>query len=210
MVEELQTTEPIVKLSDIANHSTKERVKKRSTFGVIIDATRPYKTETTKDYLTKIKIIDENFYPSHPGSTHKKSSAGQREYIHLFIYTTTLEGAPNVSSIGDIIRLRRIDFEYFDNDEVREWQAHIPSGTPYKNWLVYSGRQDDSLEPLSRRNAKLTELSKIDKKRIQELRTWSSDFFSNHSGRQTRRIGLMRPIGVWREQCLIWTGSRPI
>ncbi len=33
--------------------------KKQKTFGIIIDATCPYKTEKTKDYITKLKIIDE-------------------------------------------------------------------------------------------------------------------------------------------------------
>jgi Telomeric single stranded DNA binding POT1/CDC13 len=174
-----QTVEPLVKLSDIVSHNPNEKVKRKSTYGIIIDATRPYKTETTKDYLTKIKIIDESF---HPTGSQKKGTAGQREFIHLFIYTTTLEGAPNVTNIGDIIRLRRVDFEHFDNDTFREWQAQIPSGTPYKNWLIYSGRQDDSMDALSRRNAKITELSKPDRKRILELRSWGADFFSNHSG----------------------------
>ena len=27
--------------------------------GVILDATKPYKTENSKDYITKLKLIDE-------------------------------------------------------------------------------------------------------------------------------------------------------
>lgn len=33
--------------------------KKKKTFGIIIDATRPYRHTVSKDYITKLKIIDD-------------------------------------------------------------------------------------------------------------------------------------------------------
>ncbi len=46
-------------MSDLANDYKKKF--KIQTFGIIIDATRPYKTEKSADFITKIKIIDHTF-----------------------------------------------------------------------------------------------------------------------------------------------------
>jgi hypothetical protein len=70
--------------------------------GVVLDATRPYKTPNAADFTTKIKIIDSslNFSTDIP---HNK------KYIHIFLYSKTLNEVPDVLNIGDIIYLRFFD-----------------------------------------------------------------------------------------------------
>ena len=75
--------------------------KKLKTIGVILDATRPYKTESSKDYITKLKIIDE--------SVNSDSDISQKKYIHVFVFNNHLQDAPYIEKIGDIIYLKRYD-----------------------------------------------------------------------------------------------------
>lgn len=77
--------------------------KKAKLLGVIVDATRPFKTETAPDFTTKIKIIDETLNIS----TEKLNN--NKKYIHVFIYSKSLKEAPDVTRIGDIIYLKYFD-----------------------------------------------------------------------------------------------------
>lgn len=76
--------------------------KKAKIVGVIVDATRPYKTETAPDFTTKIKIIDEAL-------NLLTNINSQKKYIHVFIYSKTLKEAPDITCIGNIIYLKHYD-----------------------------------------------------------------------------------------------------
>jgi len=78
-------------------------IKKAKIVGVIVDATRPYKTETAPDFTTKIKIIDESLNYSTPNLSNPK------KYIHIFIFSKTLNQSPDITQIGDIIYLKHYD-----------------------------------------------------------------------------------------------------
>lgn len=71
--------------------------------GVIIDATRPFKTANSVDYVTKIKIIDEKLNIENGSLNHDK------KFIHVFVYSNDLSDAPVINSIGDIVYLKRFD-----------------------------------------------------------------------------------------------------
>jgi len=75
--------------------------KKQKLLGVIIDATRPYKTETAPDFIIKIKIIDETL------NCNTLNLNNPKKYIHIFLYSKTLD--PYVTEIGDIIYLKIFD-----------------------------------------------------------------------------------------------------
>ena len=77
-------------------------IKKAKLVGVIIDATRPYKTEKAPDFTTKIKIIDESLNCATNVSNPKK-------YIHIFVFSKTLKESPDITQIGDIIYLKHYD-----------------------------------------------------------------------------------------------------
>jgi len=76
--------------------------------GVVINATRPYKTPNSVDYVTKIKIIDEKL------NVENVNINSDKKYIHVFIYSNDLSEAPVINSIGDIVYLKRFDVLLFD------------------------------------------------------------------------------------------------
>lgn len=82
-------------------------IKKALLIGVIVDATRPYKTEKAPDFTTKIKIIDETLNILTPNINNPK------KYIHVFIFSKTLKESPDITQIGDIIYLKHYDVIIF-------------------------------------------------------------------------------------------------
>lgn len=70
--------------------------------GVVLDATGAYKTYDSTDYVTKLKIIDPSF-----NSLSNKTN--YKDFVQIFIYTSTAAEAPRVARIGDIIRLKGFD-----------------------------------------------------------------------------------------------------
>lgn len=95
-------------LKSLHDHFTAPK-KKQKILGVIVDATRPYKTEKAPDFTTKIKIIDETLNCTTANMNNPK------KYIHLFLYTKTLATAPDITEIGDIIYAKHFDvfFSYY-------------------------------------------------------------------------------------------------
>jgi hypothetical protein len=84
----------------LALHSNPE--KKVKCLGVILDATKPYRTSRSYDFVTKIKIID-------PDLNSTTVLDHDKKYLHVFIYSKDRKEAPKVMQIGDIIYLRLYD-----------------------------------------------------------------------------------------------------
>ena len=166
-------------MGDIAKHKTKQqKIFRASSYGVIIDCTRPYKTQKANDYVTKLKIIDEEYNPKEMDPEFR----GQKKFFHLFIYTPIIEEAPNISSVGDIIRIKKFEFKSFPAPEGLEWQGKSANLDKGANWLIYSGKENDDLAPISKRTMHDSDdLSIHDKKRIIDLREWISRFFATFS-----------------------------
>lgn len=97
----------LLTLSEVFNNPGKQQ----KTVGVIIDATRPFKTSRSFDYVTKLKIID----PTFNGSTNKALKDVKKNYIHVFVYSQKLEDAPSVNQIGEIVYLKRFDVFLFSH-----------------------------------------------------------------------------------------------
>jgi hypothetical protein len=70
-------------------------------YGVIIDATFPYKVNKEK-YICSLKVVDP--------SQHMKSQKGTgdaSDYATLILYAKRFEDLPIISRVGDIIRVHR-------------------------------------------------------------------------------------------------------
>lgn len=153
--------------------------------GIILDATRPYKTPTAPDFTTKIKIIDSTLNINSPIESDKK-------YLHIFLYSKSLNEAPDVLNIGDILYLKfydvkkkRIFYFYYNNclqfekygnsDEVK---GRKKGG--FSKFYVFDGASNDF-------NIKYTDnlndptISEETKIIIQEKRVWAREFFRNNS-----------------------------
>lgn len=144
-------------------------------FAVIIDVSEPTKLEETKNYITKLKVVDPSF-------NYKEELKLPRlrfhKFIHVNIFTETPEEAPKVTYIGDIIRLRRFKFKYTSKGEI------MGNDTKYANWLVYSGKKGDS--EVSQSFKKFDKnvnraLTAHEQSRLSDLRNWNDSFFFKHS-----------------------------
>lgn len=82
--------------------------KKLTTVGIIVNITKPFKTANAEDYVTKLKVIDQSLN-CNTLLERKEGEKELRKYLHVFIYTKTLELAPSIKCIGDIIYLKRYD-----------------------------------------------------------------------------------------------------
>lgn len=92
-------------------------------FGVVVDATFPYKTNKEK-YVCSLKIVD--------ASLHAKS-ATSGEHATLVIYANRFEDLPIVHRIGDIIRVHRAGLRIYKN--LRQFNANIHGSS---SWVLFS------------------------------------------------------------------------
>jgi hypothetical protein len=82
----------LAKVSLTATEST-------NVYGVIIDATFPYKVTADK-YITSLKIVD-------PSLHSKGGKPTDNDWAQVVIYADKFEDLPIISKVGDIIRLHR-------------------------------------------------------------------------------------------------------
>jgi hypothetical protein len=85
------------------------------TYGVIIDATFPYKVTADK-YITSLKIVD-------PSLHSKGGKPTDTDWAQVVIYASRFEDLPIVSKVGDIIRLHRANVRIHDGK--RQFNVNI-------------------------------------------------------------------------------------
>jgi len=169
-------------ISEIKNETTIAAIAEDPTgnlhyllFGVIIDVSEPTKLEESKNYITKLKVVDPSFNYK---EELKISQLKFHKFIHVNIFTETPEDAPKVTYIGDIIRLRRFKFKYTSKGEI------MGNDIKYSNWLIYSGKKDDSEISTSYKRYEKNlnrKLNKYEENRLKDLRNWNDNFFFKHS-----------------------------
>lgn len=169
-------------LSELKNESTLAAVAENPDgnlhyllFAVIIDMSEPTKLEESKNYITKLKVVDPSFNYK---EELKLGKLKFHKFVHVNIFTETPEEAPKVQFIGDIIRLRRFRFKYTSKGEV------MGNDTKYANWLIYSGKKGES--EVSSSYKKFTKnsgrvLTEYEHSRLSDLRNWNDSFFFKHS-----------------------------
>lgn len=169
-------------ISELKNESTIAAIAENPTgnlhyllFAVIIDVSEPSKVEESKNYITKLKVIDPSFNYK---EELKLSQLKFHKFIHINIFTETPEDSPKVTFIGDIIRLRRFRFKYTSKGEV------MGNETKYANWLIYSGKKGDSEVSTSFKKFDKNQDRKLtshEQSRLSDLRNWNDTFFFKHS-----------------------------
>lgn len=169
-------------LSELKNETTLAHVAENPEgnlhwlmFAVIIDVSEPTKLEESKNYITKLKVVDPSFNYK---EELKLAKLKFHKFVHVNVFTETPEEAPKVTFIGDIIRLRRFRFKYTSKGEL------MGNDTKYANWLVYSGRKGDAEAATSfKKFAKNRDrpLTDYEKSRLADLRAWNDSFFFKHS-----------------------------
>ncbi len=169
-------------ITELKNESTLAAIAQNPTgnihyllFAVIIDVSEPTKLEESKNYITKLKVIDPSFNYK---EELKVKDLKFHKFVHINIFTENPEEAPKVTYVGDIIRLRRFKFKYTGKGEV------MGNETKYANWLIYGGKKDDPQVSTSfKRFTKNVnrELTPQEQSRLLDLRNWNDTFFFKHS-----------------------------
>jgi len=136
-------------------------------YGVIIDATFPYKVASGK-YIASLKIVD-------PSLHHKGGKATDNDWASVVIYADKFEDLPIVSKIGDIIRLHRATVRIHDGHR----QFNV-STQWWSSWAVFQ-TEDSSYAPASYCGKRAT-FEKHETSLLTALRKWVAGHFSTHDG----------------------------
>ena len=140
----------------------------RTIFGVILDATGHYKTDESIDYVTRLKIID------HSLNTSKKPYQSQMEnFMYVFIFTETVEDAPQIGRIGDIIRLQNFEFDSYQRVVKAVFHKKRSS------WTLFDGRKNANMTSIISSDSKSIRLKESEQNTLHKLRMWSESFFSS-------------------------------
>jgi hypothetical protein len=145
-------------------------VETQNAYGVIIDATFPYKTNS-KLYVCSLKIVDPSL------NTASKSA----EYATVTMYAKKFEDLPIVLRIGDIIRLHRATLRMYNNRRQFNVSMHWNG-----SWALFStektpvvGVATGDFTPVSHSGNKPT-IEKQDSTLISNLRKWAGSFFTSN------------------------------
>lgn len=149
--------------------------EKYDTFGLIIDASDPYKAEKTEFYTTKLKIID---YTFNINEAIENREIKIQNYAYVFIKNLNKEDAPQVKTVGSVIRLRRFNFKINEQGELYAIMLE------FSNWLLIVKSPnnqpiiDDKMERNSNEHRQLSEFEKDQSKKIF---TWGQNLLENNS-----------------------------
>lgn len=148
-------------------------------FGVIIDITETKRQHQGEAFLTSFKVIDPSFnYKSQINNNKIKF----HKFFKINVFSEVPEKAPSVAYIGDIIRLRRFSYKITDRGQIIGYEQK------FSNWLIYPGYNPNNKEYSEQAMCCKTFDKNIDRKlndyekgRLEDLRDWSYQFFSQNS-----------------------------
>jgi hypothetical protein len=150
----------LAKVSLTATEST-------NVYGVIIDATFPYKVTADK-YITSLKIVD-------PSLHSKGGKPTDNDWAQVVIYADKFEDLPIISKVGDIIRLHRANVRIHNGH--RQFNVSIQQ---FSSWAVFPA-EDNSVAPASY-SGKRASFEKHESALLAALRKWVGSHFGSHDG----------------------------
>ena len=147
-------------------------------YGIIIDATFPYKRE--KFFICSLKVIDPTLNPK----------TSQQQYSTVVIYAQRFEDLPIVHRVGDIIRIHRAMLRLYNGK--RQFNLNM-----YMNgsWVLYSS---DKVSPLGQvvgdapyaYSGKKSTQEPQDQAIVKTLKKWVGTFFSANAVVDSKTSGL--------------------
>lgn len=145
-------------------------VETQNAYGVIIDATFPYK-QNKKLYICSLKIVDPSL-----------NTAGSKgDYATVTLYAKRFEDLPICLRIGDIIRLHRATLRMYNNrrqfNVSIHWNGSYALFSTEKTPVV--GASSGDFQPTHFSGVRPT-MEKQDNTLIANLRRWASSHFSSN------------------------------
>jgi Telomeric single stranded DNA binding POT1/CDC13 len=150
-------------------------------YGVVIDATFPYKTNQER-YICSLKIVDPSLYLK-----SQKGTGDASDYATLVLYAKRFEDLPIIHRIGDIIRVHRANLRLYNGQ--RQFNANVfynsswaLFSTDKKSVLEEIGGQDggSELTPFSYSGAHYT-FEKSEAPLLQNIRKWAQQYFAQYN-----------------------------
>ena len=145
-------------------------VDAQNVYGVIIDATFPYKVNKSL-YVCSLKIVDPSLNTGSKGA----------DYASVVMYAKRFEDLPIVLRMGDIIRLHRATLRMYSNRRQFNVSMHWNG-----SWALFStdkapvvGSVSGDLAPVNHSGNRPT-IEKQDSTLITTLRKWAQSYFSSN------------------------------
>lgn len=148
--------------------------EKYDTFGVIVDASDTHRLPGKEFFTTKLKIIDSSFNVE---ETIENRAIKVQKHAFVFIKNLNRDDAPNICTIGTVIRLRRFKFKINERGELYAIMAD------YSNWLLI-GQQDGEVvieDRMERHSNATRQLAQFEAQKAQKLFQWSRGFLADRS-----------------------------
>ena len=144
-------------------------------YGVIIDATFPYKVNKDK-YVCSVKVIDNSLH-------YKGAKAGDNGFATIVIYAKRFEDLPIVHRVGDILRVHRATLRLYKNHRQfnvsTQWNG---------SWALFSTDKQDALDTAhgdfvpSAFSGKKPTFEQHERQILGNLRAWARNWFRDHDG----------------------------
>lgn len=131
-------------------------------FGVIIDATFPYKTNQER-YICSLKIVDPSLY----------NKGKDNEYATLVLYAKRFEDLPIITRLGDVIRVHRATLRLYNGQ--RQFNANIFYNSSWAVFPLDSNKHEASNNSSKTYSKQPTELATLN-----NIRQWAQKYFSQY------------------------------
>lgn len=145
-------------------------VDTQNVYGVIIDATFPYK-QNPNLYVCSLKIVDPSLNASTKGS----------DYATVTMYAKRFEDLPIVLRLGDVIRLHRATLRMYNNRRQFNVTMHWNG-----SWALFStdkqpvvGSAPNDFAPVTHSGNRPT-MEKQDQTILSNMRKWASSYFGSN------------------------------
>ena len=132
-------------------------------FGVIIDATFPYKTNQER-YICSLKIVDPSLY----------NKGKDNEFATLVLYAKRFEDLPIITRLGDIIRVHRATLRLYNGQ--RQFNANIFYNSSWAVFPLDGSKHEASANSSHKYSQQPSELATLN-----NIRSWAQKYFSQYN-----------------------------
>lgn len=150
-------------------------------YGVVIDATFPYKTNSDR-YICSLKIVDPSLYIK-----SQKGTGDSSDYATLVLYAKRFEDLPIIHRLGDIIRVHRATLRLYNHQ--RQFNANIFYNS---SWALFSTDKKSALQEIGNQDAgnentpfsysgKHYTFEKHEAAVLSNTRKWAQQYFSQYN-----------------------------
>jgi hypothetical protein len=150
--------------NSLASVSTHDDKQDKHIYGVIIDATFPYKVSKNK-FVCSLKVVDSSL----------NGQGKKNEYASIVLYASRFEDLPIVSRVGDIIRVHRASLRLYDDK--RQFNVNCQF---HGSWALFA--TDKSVNEDMSHSGRHCTFEKAEVSLLAALRKWASSYFSSNDG----------------------------